>query len=83
MGRSIIPVSKRHFPGPMTALFNVMETAVFYRQCLKINNATVKEYCLTKFCGSLQNPMHKILLGCVEIWHIYLILSIVYFSDTV
>jgi len=36
----------------MTALFNVMETVQFCRRYFKINNSTVKEHYLTKFCGS-------------------------------
>jgi len=34
---------------PVTALFNVTETEIFYRRYLKINNSTVKEYFLKKF----------------------------------
>jgi len=68
--------------GPMTVLFNVMETALFCCQSLKINSSTVKEYFLTKFCNSFRDIFRiqcTILLGFVETWHFYQILSVVYF----
>jgi len=40
--------------GPMTALFNIMETMLFCHLYLKINNSTVKEYFLTKLHGSFR-----------------------------
>jgi len=50
MDRSIV-LSANVTSGPVTALTNVTETDIFCRRCLKINNSTVNEYCLTKFCG--------------------------------
>jgi len=81
MGRCVV-LSARVTSGPVTALINVTETAIFPRRYLKINNSTVNEYFITKFCGyfkDIQNPLHIILLGCVKIWHFCPILSVDYF----
>jgi len=68
-GQQHCPVSKGHYP--TSDCTNVMETDIFCGPYLKINNSTVNEYFLMKFCNFfqkyIQNSVHIILLGSVEI----------------
>jgi len=75
VGWSIV-LSANVTSGP-SELINVTEIKMFSHRYLKLNNSTAKEYFLTKFCGYFRNshnPVHIILLGCIEIWHFYAIL---------
>jgi len=49
IGKSVV-LSAKVTSGPVTVLTNVTETGMLCRRHLKINNSTVNEYFLTKFC---------------------------------
>jgi len=69
MGKSVVLLAKVT-SGLVTSLLNVMETDIFCRRYLKINDSTVNEHFPTKFCvfqRYIQNLVHIILLGCVKI----------------
>jgi len=54
VGRNIV-LSANVTSGQVTALINVTETGIFCRRYLKINNSTVNNYFLTKFCSSVKD----------------------------
>jgi len=58
MFRSIL-LSANITSGPVIGLINITEYEIFHPPYLKINNSTVKEYFLIKFCGSFKNISTK------------------------
>jgi len=91
MGRSVV-LSADVTSGPVTAPINALETEIFCRRHLKINNFVVKIFSneilwFFFFQRYIQNPVYVILLGCIEISHFYpyfyMFLWFTFFLETV